>query len=146
MQYTIRYFRLDRNKNWLENNRLKRIQMYLMNKLVKALLRAVLPQAAALVWVLGWISVTAAASSCSVIVFCLLLFDRRDASELTSLSRTVVGKENRLARKSPPFRPTGATYSRNSSCQDAKLAQPLNEPWHLTPSLYWPACGLCRGA
>lgn len=89
--------------------------MSLMNKLIKLLLKTLMPHAAALVRVFCWISVTAVASSCKVIVLCLLLLHSRDASELTSLSRTFVGKEDRLARKSAPFKPTGTTCRRKRS-------------------------------
>lgn len=102
--------------------------MYLMNKLVKALLKTLLPQAAALVRVFCWISVTAVASSCKVIVLCLLLFDSLEASEPTSLSRTFVGKEKRLARKSAPLKPTGTTCRRNSSFKgDSLVAAPVKK-------------------
>lgn len=87
------------------------------------LMKTSVPHAAALVRVFCWISVTAVASSCKVTVFCLLLRDSREASELTSLSRTVAGNEHGLARKSAPFKPTGTAWRRKGSFYGAKQGQ-----------------------
>lgn len=50
------------------------------------------PHAAALVRMRFRTSVTAALISCTVIAFSLLVLDSREASELTSLSSTGLGK------------------------------------------------------
>lgn len=86
-----------------------------MIKLIKFSFKACMPHAAALVWIFRCTSVTAALISCRVMVFCLLAFDSREASKLTSLSRTLVGRLKRVAKKSAPFIPAGKTCRRDES-------------------------------
>lgn len=71
------------------------------------------PHAAALVRMRRRTSVTAALISCTVMVFSLLVLDSREASELTSLSRTGLGKLSRPVRKSGPLIPAGPTCWRD---------------------------------
>lgn len=86
----------------LKGNILKIKIIPLMINLIIKFLHSSRPSAhaAALVWILCVTSVTAALISCTVIAFTLLLFDSREASELTSLSRTGLGKLSRPDRKS----------------------------------------------
>ncbi len=69
--------------------------------------------AAALVWILCLTSVMAAVISRRVMTLSLLVRDSWDASELTSLSRTGLGKLCRLARKSGLLIAAGPTCRRD---------------------------------
>lgn len=61
--------------------------------------------------------------------FSLLLWDRREASELTSLSRTGLGKLNRLARTFGLLIPAGLTCRRGEKSQDISLKPSLEDFW-----------------
>lgn len=65
--------------------------------------------AAALVLILFFKRATAALTSRLVMTFSRLVCDKRDASELTSLSRTGLGKASLLVRRSGLLMPSGLT-------------------------------------